>query len=46
MWLHSMMLGWMHYEQGVPKDNLTLEALVPSAERDGVRVFFDYCQVR
>lgn len=41
-----MMLGWMHYERGVPKDKLTLEALVPSGERDGVKVFFDYSQVR
>lgn len=40
-----MMLGWLHYVRGVPKGALTLEALVPSSEREGVKVFFDYCQV-
>lgn len=36
------MLGWMHRERGVPLDQLSLSALLPSSGREGISLVFDY----
>lgn len=36
------MLGWLHRERGVPLDQLSLSALLPSSGREGVSLVFDY----
>lgn len=35
-------LGWLHHKRGVPISDLKLRDLVPSHERAGVQVGFDY----
>lgn len=37
-------LGWLHLERGVPVAELSLSRLIPSPQRDGVSVSFDYLQ--
>lgn len=36
------MLGYVHRERGVPLDALSFSQLLPSSEREGVSVVFDY----
>ena len=36
------MLGWLHRERGVPLEQLSLSALLPSSGREGVSLVFDY----
>ena len=36
------MLGWLHRYRGVPADELSLRALLPSSGREGVSLVFDY----
>ena len=38
------MLGWLHAEREVPIEELRLKSLVPSSERDGVALAFDFQQ--
>ena len=38
------MLGWLHKERGVPLAELRLRHALPSAERSGVSVAFDYIE--
>lgn len=38
------MLGWLHHQRGDELAGLSLRSLVPSHERDGVRLVFDYMQ--
>lgn len=37
-------LGWQHNVRGVPVEELSLRGAVPSAERDGVALAFEYIQ--
>ena len=37
-------LGWLHTEQGIPVGDLRLKSLLPSSDRGGVSLAFDYCQ--
>ena len=37
-------LGWLHAEQGSPLSELRLRSLLPSSDREGVSLAFDYCQ--
>ncbi|BDA51332.1 hypothetical protein COCOBI_18-2090 [Coccomyxa sp. Obi] len=37
-------LGWLHKERGVPLAELRLQHVLPSAERHGVAVAFDYIE--
>ena len=37
-------LGWMHNVRGTPLEKLSLRAAVPTAERDGVALAFEYIQ--
>ena len=37
-------LGWLHAEQGVPLSELRLRSLLPSSDREGVSLAFDYSQ--
>jgi hypothetical protein len=38
------LLGWLHSVRGVALEDLSLRSAVPGAERDAVRVAFDYLQ--
>ena len=37
-------LGWQHNVRGVPVEELSLRAAIPSAEREGVALAFEYIQ--
>ena len=37
-------LGWLHMERGVPLAELRLANILPSSDRAGVAVAFDYVQ--
>ncbi len=37
-------LGWQHNVRGVPVEELSLRGVIPSAERDGVALAFEYIQ--
>lgn len=40
----SGILGWLHNVRGIPVEELSLSTAIPSAERGGVAVAFDYIQ--
>ena len=37
-------LGWLHADQGIPLGDLRLKSLLPSSDRSGVSLAFDYSQ--
>ena len=38
-------LGWLHSVRGVPLEQLSFSAAIPSSQRAAVAVAFDYVQV-
>lgn len=44
MLCHRAFLGWMHHSKGVPLEQLSFHACIPSAERNGVAIAFEYIQ--
>lgn len=42
--MRRRVLGWLHLERGVPLAKLRLAHILPSSDRAGVAVAFDYVQ--